>query len=116
MRAFVQRTSRLVAHCALALLFCAGAADAQQSIAQRVAAMPADAAVALSFPARAGVCGDGRSYISLGSSTISGDRYYDSRGESRGRCLRGPVRVVLERSGGAVENVRTTVGGDTTRA
>lgn len=98
---------------ALALAASAGVARAQQgSLAARVAAAPDDRAVVLSFPARPGVCGDGRSYISLGNSTISGDGYFDSRWGARGACTPGPVRVVLARHAGAVDDVRTTVGGD----
>ena len=88
----------------VALIVGAGAAGAQQgAIADRVAAAPADASVAMSFPTRAGVCGDGRSYISVGRSTISGDGYYDGRELSRGPCEPGPVRVVVNGTAADVE-------------
>jgi hypothetical protein len=95
---------------ALALVASGRTLGAQGTIAARVAAAPADAAVAMSYPARAGVCGDGRSYVSLGRSTISNGAFFDGREPSRGPCEPGPVRVVLERRGHAVEDVRTTVG------
>src|SRR5689334_11258204 len=96
---------------ALALLVAAPAAGAQQgALARRVAAAPADAAVAMTYPARPGVCGDGGSYVAIGGSTISGGAYFDGRELSRAPCVAGPVRVVLERRGRDVVDVRTTVG------
>lgn len=123
MRTLHGRIGLLTAGGVLAVALSARAATAgaqQQSLAQRVAAAPAGADVAMSFPARPGVCGDGRSYISLGRSTISGGAFFDSSDdwsrESRGPCLPGPVHVLLRRSDGAVDDVRTTVGGDVTNA
>ena len=99
---------------ACSLAFPRPARAQQPSVAARVAAAPADASVRLSFPAREGVCGDGRRFISIGRSTITQDadvRRGDVIGD-RGSCVPGPVRVVLERRGGEVRRVRTYVGGE----
>ena len=89
-------TARL---CPLLLLLCVPTAAGAQDIAARVAAVH-DGRVHMSFAARPGVCGDGRS-ISMSSG--SGDWESD--------CEPGPVRVSIERLGGATVRIRTYVGG-----
>ena len=101
----------------LALAGLAAPAHAQGAIAARVAAAPKSGAVAMHFPAREGVCGDGRTFITLGRMTMAeGGMYTDARGWKGSPCLPGPVRVVLTLHEGRVENVATTVGGATAPA
>ncbi len=95
-----------------AALLVAAAADlaAQGSLAARIAAAP-EGRVQCTFPARDGVCGDGRSYVSTapgedhGPCISTGDASDATRA-----CQPGPVRVVLERAGGAVVSLETVVG------
>jgi len=85
---------------ALAVLLGAVPAGAvAQSLAARVGAVR-DGRVHFSFAARPGVCGNGRN-ISMSSG--SGDWESD--------CEPGPVRISMERSGGALVRIRTYVGG-----
>ena len=59
-----------------------------------------------SFPARAGVCGDGRTYISTGS----GNFYGSFSSNTADQCQAGPVRVVLDLADRNVVALRTYVG------
>lgn len=59
-----------------------------------------------SFPARPGVCGDGRSYISTGS----GNFYGSFSSNSADQCQAGPVRIVLDLADRNVVALRTFVG------
>lgn len=99
----------------IAAAIAASVAAAQQqpsSIAARVAAAPADGVVEMRFPARAGVCGDGSHYISVGRGTITGDVYRNGEIATHGACVPGPVRVVLTLRGHDVSRIRAYVGGD----
>ena len=80
-----------------------------QGIAERVARVR-DGQAEIRFAARDGVCGDGRSFIRMGSNSFHGTMTdgWERRSE---RCMPGPVRVVLRVTGGAVGDVRTYVGG-----
>lgn len=78
---------------------------AQQSLADRVAAMKSGIAQ-FEFPARDGVCGDGRSYIRVNES-ISGTFSSDM---DNSNCEPGPVRIVLDVSNGRVTSVRDYAG------
>ena len=71
-----------------------------QSVAARVAAAP-DGTVRLAFAARPGVCGHG------GGRSIT----VDDEEEGDCSCEPGPVRVALTVRGGAVQAIRTRVGG-----
>lgn len=73
-----------------------------QSLASKIDRVK-DGTVRLSFPAREGVCGNGRGNISTYSK--------GSRGEWEHDCESGPVRVVIERTGGRSTDLRTYVGG-----
>ena len=73
---------------------------AAQSLAQRVSAA-ADGTVRLSFPARAGICGDGASGINL----------RHSNEEWQPDCGPRLVRVALRLSEQRVHSIRTYVGG-----
>src|SRR3954469_6999067 len=98
-----------VARCALALaaLSLGGAAGAQ-SLARRVASAP-DGRVQFSFPARAGICGNGRSYIQTGPNSYSGSWSGDDA-RRPDPCIAGPVRVVLDRADRVVISLQAYVG------
>ncbi|MEP6690858.1 MAG: HEAT repeat domain-containing protein [Gemmatimonadaceae bacterium] len=100
-----QRFARLAA-AALVIASPAGA----QSLSQRVASAP-DGLVQFTFAARAGVCGNGRTFISTGPNSYVGS-FYGTFDESvrREPCANGPVRVVLNRADRNVIDVKTYVG------
>lgn len=81
-----------------------------QGLAQRVSSAP-DGPVQFHFAARAGVCGNGRTYISVGGSSwygsVSGSMENTLRSDP---CQPGPVRVVLGRAGTDIVDVNTYVG------
>jgi HEAT repeat protein len=62
-----------------------------QSLASRIASA-ADRSAQFSYPARPGVCGDGRTYISTGS----GNFYGSFSTNTADPCQPGPVRVVID--------------------
>jgi hypothetical protein len=100
---------------ALALAWLAGPA-AGQRLAERIAAAP-DGTVRVSFAARAGVCGNGRTVIALechggtcGRQTVWMDGRW-AGDEVAYDCDPGPVRVSLTVRRGRVEALRTYVGG-----
>jgi HEAT repeat protein len=82
---------------------------AAQSIAQRVNAA-GRGTVELRFAARPGVCGDGRSYYSIGSSIQMGDVSFRNGRNGLSVCLPGPARARLRLEDGAVTSVRVFVG------
>ncbi|MEP6689515.1 MAG: HEAT repeat domain-containing protein [Gemmatimonadaceae bacterium] len=97
---------------ALVAIALAAAPLAAQSIEQRVKAV-GDGSVQLRYAAHAGVCGDGRSYISPGRNSYIGEFHGSLNGSDwRANCAPGPVRVVLSVRGGEVDNVRAYVGPD----
>jgi HEAT repeat protein len=67
---------------------------AAQSLARRVESAP-DGPVQFTFPARAGVCGNGRTWFSTGPGNIHGSWNETTRAEA---CESGPVRVVVNRA------------------
>jgi HEAT repeat protein len=77
-----------------------------QSLANRIASA-ADRSAQFSYPARPGVCGDGRTYIS----TESGNYYGFFSSSSAEQCQAGPVRVVVDLADRNVIALRTYVGG-----
>jgi len=79
-----------------------------QSLADRVSSGN-DGAVQFSFSARPGVCGNGRSFVSIGSNTYIGS-YSMNDGVVRESCNTGPVRVVVNRAGSVITSVETFVG------
>jgi len=83
---------------------CAAATGAQgQDLGRRVAQVK-DGTIRFSFAARKGVCGDGRSNISM-----LGER--DGRDKDvEWACERGPVMIALTKRGGDVVSMRTYVG------
>jgi hypothetical protein len=80
-----------------------------QSLANRINAVR-DGRVHFTFAAREGVCGNGRSFISIGSDVNIGSYTFRSDGRISEPCERGPVRVVLDRADGGVIDVNTYVG------
>ncbi|HEV2751786.1 MAG TPA: HEAT repeat domain-containing protein [Gemmatimonadales bacterium] len=102
-------------HFALALTLIAAPALGQ-SLPKRIAAAP-DGTVRLSFAARSAVCGNGRNVIAFdcsngrcGRHTIMFDGRYEGD-EIEYDCEPGPVRVSLSVRKGAVQSLRTYVGG-----
>ena len=77
-----------------------------QSLATRVAGS-AGRSVQFSYPARPGVCGDGRTFISTGSGNFYGS--FSTNGSDQ--CVAGPARVVADLADGNVIALRTYVGG-----
>lgn len=78
-----------------------------QGLASRVDAAP-DGRVQFNFAARAGVCGNGRSWIQTGPNSYSGTFYGD--GYRTEPCVPGPVRVVVDRADKLALSVQTYVG------
>ncbi len=100
---------RRAAGSALVVLLTAAPAVGAQSLANRVNGIR-EGRVNFTFAARDGVCGNGRSYISIGSDVHIGSYSFMSDGRTGEPCQRGPVRVVLDRADGAVIDVNTYVG------
>ena len=99
-------TKRLLHLAALAVAISATASSAHgQSLANKIAAA-GDRSVQFNFPARPGVCGDGRSYISTGS----GNFYGSFSSNSADQCQAGPVRIVIDLADRNVVALRTYVG------
>ena len=91
----------------LSLLGCAFAdAAAGQSLERRVASA-GDGLLQFNYPAREGVCGDGRTFINIG-----GNQWYGSFNDAtrREECVAGPVRVVMNQAGGQIVSIETFVG------
>jgi hypothetical protein len=85
-------------------------ACAAQSLRSRVEAVRSGS-VRFEFPAADGVCGNGRSNISIrrGSVRLSGGSYREREWEDE--CEPGPVRIALDVARGEVTEVRAYVGG-----
>jgi hypothetical protein len=99
-------TKRLFHLAALAVAIFASASSARgQSLANKIASA-GDRSVQFSFPARPGVCGDGRTYISTGS----GNFYGSFSSNTADQCQAGPVRIVLDLADKNVVALRTYVG------
>jgi HEAT repeat protein len=79
-----------------------------QSLADRVSSGN-DGAIAFSFAARPGVCGNGRSFVSIGANTYVGS-YNMINGQVRESCDAGPVRVIVNRAGATITSIETYVG------
>src|ERR1700694_4602635 len=93
---------------AIASLVALGAATSRadaQSLANRVASS-SGRSVQFSYPARPGVCGDGRTYISTGS----GNFYGSFSTNAADPCQPGPVRVVVDLADKNVVALRYYVG------
>ncbi|MDB4878099.1 MAG: hypothetical protein JWM41_4545 [Gemmatimonadetes bacterium] len=83
---------------------------AAQSLADRVASAP-DGRVQFNFPSRAGICGNGRTYIQTGPNSYSGSFYGNyNDGVRTENCVAGPVRVVIDRADKVPLSVQAYVG------
>jgi len=81
-----------------------------QTLARRIDGAP-DGRVQFTFPARAGVCGNGRSYIQTGPNSYTGNFYGNMNDQLRSDpCVAGPVRVVVDRAGRDILSIDTYVG------
>lgn len=92
---------------ALSLLGSALAGDvAAQNLAGRVQSA-GNGLVQFNYPARDGVCGNGKSFINIG-----GNSWYGTINESTQRelCETGPVRVVMNKADGQIVSIETFVG------
>ncbi|MDP9205924.1 MAG: HEAT repeat domain-containing protein [Gemmatimonadota bacterium] len=84
-----------------------------QSIASRVARV-SNGTVRMSFAAKPGICGTGNSIMQSNGRgrTTWGDNWNTSRDvEWESDCSRGPARIVLDRRGGELADLRFYVGG-----
>jgi HEAT repeat protein len=95
--------------CGLILLAVAASTTEGQSLANRINAVR-NGRLSFVFAPREGVCGNGRSFISIGSDVNIGSYTFMSDGRMTEPCERGPVRVVLDRADGGVIDVNTYVG------
>src|SRR5687767_9206288 len=100
------------------LTACATPAHTAENLAARVAAAP-DGTVGFAYPARASVCGDGRSIIvehfgpgQQAVYTAEGTNFTSTfNGNFMDRCVPGPVRIVLTVRSGQVIDLQPYVGG-----
>jgi hypothetical protein len=99
------RVSRFAVSTFLAFLSFAPLAHSQ-TLAKKIAAS-SEHSVQFSYPVKAGVCGDGRTFISTGA----GNFYGSFSNNSADQCVAGPARVVADLADGAVIGLRTYVGG-----
>lgn len=104
-----RRAGRWLAATIVPMLIFASSVHAQQSLAQRVAAVEGEAE--LRFASRPDVCGNGEGNISLHSSTMMRSTTFGGRHGWSDMCEPGPVRVRISVSDGSVTRVRTYVGG-----
>jgi HEAT repeat protein len=81
-----------------------------QSIASRVASSASSGAVQFTYAARAGVCGNGRSWYSIGGNSFYGNVDSDFARANTDQCIAGPVRIVLDISDRTVVGLRAFVG------
>lgn len=98
------RIASLAALSVLLPLACA----AQSALERRIAAA-GDNPAQFSFAARAGVCGNGRSYFRTDDDSWYGT-VYSGDGMRNEACVNGPVRVIVTRAGKEVVRVETFVG------
>jgi hypothetical protein len=90
-----------------------------QDLGRRIARLPAGE-IRMTFAARPGVCGDGRTTIGDASAPggmavywYGGEGWSDARGgDLRRGCVPGAVRVRLLKTSGAITDVRVYVGGE----
>jgi HEAT repeat protein len=101
---------------AATLVVAAGSVASAQSLSNRVSGAP-DGRVMFTYAARAGVCGNGRTYIQTGPNSITGSvsyntNYYGNWNDAMRAdpCIAGPVRVVIDRADKLPLSVQTYVG------
>ena len=91
----------------LSMLGCAFAdAAAGQDLERRVASA-GDGVLQFNYPAREGVCGNGKNFINIG-----GNSWYGTINDATRRevCETGPVRVVMNQAGGQIVSIEAFVG------
>jgi HEAT repeat protein len=94
----------------VAMLAASASQVCAQSLADRVKAAP-DGRVQFTFAARAGICGNGRSYIQTGPNSYSGTFNGKMNDAMRADpCMPGPVRVVIDRAEKIPISVQAYVG------
>jgi hypothetical protein len=103
----VRPAARVSALSALALLV--PIACSAQSALERQIAGAGDSPAQFHFAARAGVCGNGRTYFRSDDDSWYGT-VYNGDGMRNDQCVNGPVRVVITRAGKDVVRVETFVG------
>ncbi|MDQ6717211.1 MAG: HEAT repeat domain-containing protein [Gemmatimonadota bacterium] len=81
-----------------------------QTIASRVASFASSGAMQFTYASGSGVCGNGRSWYSIGGSSFYGNYDSDFSRLTSEQCVAGPVRVVLDVSDHIVVGMRTFVG------
>ena len=75
-----------------------------QSLENRVNSAP-DGRVQFTYAVRAGVCGNGKTYIQTGPNSYTGTFYGNMNEVTRAEpCTAGPVRVVIDRADKPTEN------------
>ena len=97
----------------LAALALAATTAPAQSIASRVARVT-DGTIRMTFAARPGICGSGNSIMhsnGRGRTTWGNDWNRSRDVEWESECSVGPARVVLDRRGGEITDLRFYVGG-----
>ena len=99
--------ARITALSALSLLVPI-ACTAQSALERRIASA-GDSPAQFHFAARAGVCGNGRTYFRSDDDSWFGT-VYSGDGMRSDQCVNGPVRVVVTRAGKEVVRVETYVG------
>ncbi|MGH7655734.1 MAG: HEAT repeat domain-containing protein [Gemmatimonadaceae bacterium] len=99
--------ARVSALSALAMLV--PIACSAQSALERQIASAGDSPAQFHFAARAGVCGNGRTYFRSDDDSWYGNINF-SDGRATDQCVNGPVRVVVTRAGKDVVRVETFVG------
>jgi len=83
---------------------------AAQSLENRVNSAP-DGRVQFTYAVRAGVCGNGKTYIQTGPNSYTGTFYGSINEVTRAEpCTAGPVRVVIDRADKLPISVQTYVG------
>ena len=88
---------------------CAATVAAQGTLASRIAAVR-DGVVRMEYPARAGVCGNGRDMVGYRRALFA--QSFESWGTWSGvSCVAGPMRVALTRADGTLSRVQVEVGG-----
>jgi hypothetical protein len=102
----MRHSLRISATLGAALLAVGPETAAAQALADRIASASTPR-VQFTYAGRDGICGNGRSFYSIG------DHYWVGNwndGERREACAQGPVRVVLDRAGREVVSINTYVG------
>jgi HEAT repeat protein len=94
----------------LVVLSMLGSALADTSAAQNLegrVSSAGDGLLQFNYPAREGVCGNGKTFISIGGNSWYGTVNDATRNET---CTTGPVRVVMNQAGGQIVSIETFVG------